>query len=134
MGILDSVESMVAGRMGGGEGTNPNAQVAGGLMGALEEHPGGLGGLMQHMQNNGVDTQAAATGQPTSPDQMGQGLQGSGIIEKVAQRTGMSPEMVKVGLATVLPMVMAHMTQGGTQAAPNSGPGSMASEILGKFL
>ncbi len=130
MGILDSVESM----MGGQSGSNPNGQVAGGLLGALEEHPGGLGGLMQHMQNNGVDTQAAASGQPMSPDQAGQGLQGSGMIENVAQRTGMSPEMVKIGLATVLPMVMAHMTQGGTQAAPNSGAGSMASEILGRFL
>lgn len=120
--------------MGGQSGSNPNGQVAGGLLGALEEHPGGLGGLMQHMQNNGVDTQAAASGQPMSPDQAGQGLQGSGMIEKVAQRTGMSPEMVKIGLATVLPMVMAHMTQGGTQAAPNSGAGSMASEILGRFL
>ena len=130
MGILDSVESM----MGGQSGSNPNGQVAGGLLGALEEHPGGLGGLMQHMQNNGVDTQAAASGQPMSPDQAGQGLQGSGMIEQVAQRTGMSPEMVKIGLATVLPMVMAHMTQGGTQAAPNSGAGSMASEILGRFL
>lgn len=130
MGILDSVESM----MGGQSGSNPNGQVAGGLLGALEEHPGGLGGLMQHMQNNGVDTQAAASGQPMSPDQAGQGLQGSGMIENVAQRTGMSPEMVKIGLATVLPMVMAHMTQGGTHAAPNSGAGSMASEILGRFL
>ncbi len=130
MGILDSVESM----MGGQSGSNPNGQVAGGLLSALEEHPGGLGGLMQHMQNNGVDTQTAASGQPMSPDQAGQGLQGSGMIESVAQRTGMSPEMVKIGLATVLPMVMAHMTQGGTQAAPNSGAGSMASEILGRFI
>lgn len=130
MGILDTVESM----MGGQSGSNPNGQVAGGLLGALEEHPGGLGGLMQHMQNNGVDTQAAATGQAMSPDEAGQGLQGSGIIEKVAQRTGMSPEMVKIGLATVLPMVMAHMTRGGTETAPSSGAGSMASEILGRFI
>ena len=43
---------------------------------------------MQHMQNNGVDPQAAASGQPMSPDQAGQGLQGSGIIEKRSATDG----------------------------------------------
>lgn len=132
MGLLDSLESMAANKMGQAGGSNPN--IAGGLMSALEEHPGGLAGVMNHMQQNGVDSQAVASGQPSSPEQMGQGLAGSGIIEKVAERTGVSPEMVKIGLATMLPMIMAHMTQGGTTAPPSNGLGGMAGELLGKFL
>ena len=129
MGLLDSLQSL-AGQGGGGS----NSNIAGGLLSALEEHPGGLGGLMSHMQGNGVDPQAVASGQPTTPQQVDQGLAGSGIIEKVAARAGVSPEVVKVGLATVLPVVMAHFTQGGTTAPPSSGFGGAASQILGKFL
>ncbi len=130
MGLLDTIESMAG--QSGEQGNN--GRVAGGLLQALEEHPGGLGGLMNHMQQNGVDPQSVATGQPTSPQQVQQGLGGSGIIEKIAERTGMSPEMVKVGLATALPVVMAHFTNGGTTAPPSSGFGGMAGQILGKFL
>ena len=132
MGFLDSLESMAANQMD--QSSNPAAKIAGGLMGALEEHPGGLGGVMNTMQQNGVDTQAAATGQPTTPDAIEQGLAGSGLIENIAQRTGLPPEEIKTGLATVLPVVMAHFTQGGTQAPPSSGFGGMASLIIAKFL
>ena len=116
------------------QSSSPAAKIAGGLMGALEQHPGGLGGVMNTMQQNGVHPQATATGQPTSPDTIEQGLAGSGLIEDIAQRTGLSPEEIKVGLATVLPIVMAHFTQGGTQAPPESGFGGMAAQIIGKFL
>jgi uncharacterized protein YidB (DUF937 family) len=123
---------MAASQMTGS--SNPSAKVAGGLMEALENHPGGLGGLMNTMQQNGVDPQATASGQPTSPDTIEQGLAGSGLIESIAQRTGMPPEEIKSGLATVLPIVMSHFTQGGTQAPPEGGFGGMASLIIGKFL
>ncbi len=132
MGLLDSLEGMAASKMGQGGGSNSN--MAGGLMSVLEEHPGGLGGLMSHMQNNGVDPQSMTSGQPSSPQQMEQGLGGSGIIEKVAERTGMSPQMITMGMATMLPMIMSHMTQGGTTAPPSSGLGGMAGELMGKFL
>ena len=132
MGLLDSVESMASSAMG--QGGNPNAKVAGGLMQALEEHPGGLQGVMNHMQQNGVDPQAVAANGSAEPGQIQQGLAGSGIIDKVAARAGVSPQVAEMALATVLPMVMAHFTQGGTTAPPQSGFGGMASQILGKFL
>lgn len=132
MGLLDSIESMAAGQMN--QGNNPASKSAGGLLSALDEHPGGLGGLMAHMQQNGVDPQTVSNGQATSPEQIQQGLGGSGILEKVAARTGLSPEEVKIGLATALPLIMSHFTQGGTAAPPQSGFGGMASQILGKFI
>ncbi len=132
MGLLDSIEAMASNQMA--QGNHSTGKVAGGLLSALEEHPGGLGGLMNTMQQNGVDTQSVATGQATSPDQIQQGLGGSGIIDKIAARTGLSETEVKLGLATALPLIMAHFTQGGTAAPPQSGFGGMASQILGKFL
>ena len=132
MGLLDSLESMAGSQMGQSGGSN--AGMAGGLMSALEEHPGGLGGLLSHMQGNGIDPQSMTSGQPSTPQQMEQGLGGSGIIEKVAQRTGMSPQMITMGMATMLPMIMAHMTQGGTSAPPSQGLGGMAGQLMSKFL
>jgi len=131
MSLLDALKGMA------GQSANPNAKVAGGLVQALDEHPGGLAGLVQHMQNNGMGQQAQqwSQGQQATPEQIQQGVGGTGIIDKVAQRVGISPEAAKIGLAVVLPIVMSHLTRGGQQAPPQQGGiGSMASEIMGKFL
>ena len=132
MGFLDSLESMASTAMQ--QSGNPTAKVAAGLMAALEEHPGGLQGVMNHMSQNGVDPQAVAAGGETTPEQVGQGLQGSPLIAMVAEKAGVSPEVAQQLMATVLPLVMSHLTQGGTQAPPSSGLGGMASSILAKFL
>ncbi len=132
MGFLDSLESMASSAME--QSDNPTAKVAGGLMSALEEHPGGLQGVMNTMAQNGVDPQALAAGGTATPEQIGQGLQGSPLIGMVAEKTGMSPEIVQQVMSTVLPMVMSHFTQGGTSAPPESGFSGMASMIITKFL
>lgn len=132
MGLLDGLESMASQAME--QSGNPASKVAGGLMQALEEHPGGLQGVMDHMQQNGVDPQAIAAGQTTSPDQIAQGLAGSGLIESVAGKAGVSPQVAQEMMSTVLPTVMSHFTQGGTAAPPDGGFAGMASSILGKFL
>lgn len=132
MGLLDGLESMASQAMEQNGG--PTSKVAGGLMQALEEHPGGLQGVMNHLQQNGVDPQAMASGQPTSPDQIGQGLQGSGLIESVAAKAGVSPQVAQEIMAVVLPAVIAHFTNNGTSAPPQSGFAGMASSILSRFL
>ncbi len=135
MGLLDTIEGM-AGQSA--QGTNTNANVAGGLMQALEEHPGGLAGVISSFQNNGMGdhVQNWSTGQQqtATPDQIQQGLGGTGFIENVAAKAGVSPQVAQTALATLLPVVMAHFTNGGQQAPPQSGFGGMASQILGKFL
>jgi uncharacterized protein YidB (DUF937 family) len=132
MGLLDSLEGMASQAME--QSSNPAAKVAGGLMQALEQHPGGLQGVMDHMQQNGVDPQAIASGQATTPEQVGQGLAGSGLVESVAEKAGVSPQVAQEMMATVLPTVMSHFTQGGTAAPPESGFAGMAESIAGKFL
>jgi uncharacterized protein YidB (DUF937 family) len=132
MGLLDGLENMASQTMA--QSGSPAAKVAGGLMQALEQHPGGLQGVMDRMSQNGVDPQPMAAGQPATPEQVGQGLQGSGLIESVAEKAGVSPQLAKELMATVLPAVMSHFTQGGTSAPPQGGFAGMASMIAGKFL
>ncbi len=132
MGFLDGLQSMASQAMAGSD--NPTAKVAGGLMAALEEHPGGLQGVMNHMQQNGVDPQQVAASGAADPAAVSQGLQGSGLIDMVAQKAGVSPQVAEGALALVLPMVMAHFTQGGTAAPPSSGFGGLAGSLLSKFI
>jgi uncharacterized protein YidB (DUF937 family) len=137
MGLLDTIEGM-AGQQAPATNQNTNANVAGGMMQALEEHPGGLSGIISAFQNNGMagHVQNWSNGQqPTAtPDEIQQGLGNTGFIENVAAKAGVSPEVAKVAMATVLPVVLAHFTNGGAQVPPQSGYGGMASQILGKFL
>ena len=136
MGIMDSLEQMAAQCMTQSGGTS--AHVAGDLMQALDEHPGGLAGVISSLQQNGlgehVQNWASGAQATATPEQVQQGLQGTGLIDIVAAKANISPEMAKAGLAIVLPMVIAHFTQNGQQQAPASGFSGMASQILGKFL
>jgi len=131
MGLLDSLESMASTAME--QSGSPQAKVAGGLMQALEERPGGLQGVMNAMQQNGVDPNAVAA-QGTASPEAAQALEGSGLIESVAEKAGVSPEVAKEAMAVVLPMVMSHFTQGGTAAPPESGFSGLAGGLLSKFL
>ncbi len=132
MGFLDGLENMASQAME--QGGNPTAKVAGGLMQALEEHPGGLQGVMNQMQQNGVDPNQVAAQGSAQPGTVSQGLQGSGLIEMVAQKAGVSPQVAEEALAVILPVVMSHFTQGGTSAPPSSGFGGLAGSLLSRFL
>jgi len=132
MGLLDSLETMAASAMTA-DG-NDKVKVAGGLMEALQQHPGGLSAVLDNFRNNGLGEHADAVqnGQTPqiSPDQVETGLQGTGLLESAAAKAGVPPEIAKQVMATVLPMVMAHFTQNGGQA-PDS---SSLSGLLSKFL
>lgn len=133
MGLLDLVEG-VEGSLSGGA----NAKVAGGLMQALDEHPGGLSGVMDSFRNNGmqehVQNWASGAQSQATPEQIQTGLGGTGLIDSVAAKAGVSPQIAQTAMATLLPMVMAHFTAGGQQAPPQSGFGGMASQILGRLI
>lgn len=133
MGFLDEIGSL-AGQLSQSSDT---AKVAGGLVSALQEHPGGIQGVIDSFKQNGMEdhVNAMATGeqQTTTPEQVQQGLGGTGLIESVAEKAGVSPEIVKVAMATVLPMVIAHFAPNG-QAADHSQFGGMAQQLLSRFL
>lgn len=137
MGLMGIVSSLAGG--------NSNGQVAGGLMQELEGRPGGISSVFQSFQNNGMGnvTQQCAQGQtaPASPQQVEQGLGGTGIIDGIANRIGMSPTMVKAGLAVALPVLMHHYVANGhvtPQGQPTGSampePGGVLQSVLGRIL
>ncbi len=135
MGIMDTIQSL-AGQTGQAAGTS-QAKVAGGFIEALTQHPDGIQGVLNAFKNNGmaghVDAWGAGQAATATPEQVQQGLSGTGLIEKTAEKAGVSPQVVQVALATVLPMVIQHFAPNG-QAAPQSAMGSMAQQLLSRFV
>lgn len=135
MGLLDSIKSL-AGQAGDAAGTD-QARVAGGFIEALTQHPQGIQGVMDAFNNSGMAQHVSnwASGQSTTatPDQIQQGLAGTGLIEAVAAKTGVSASTVQSALTTILPMAVQHFAPNG-QATPQSGMAGMAQGLLNKFL
>lgn len=141
MGLMDMVSSMM-GQATGEQGDKAN--VTGGLMEELQNRPGGVGGLMQSFQQNGLGSlvQKWSGGQtaPAAPSEVEQGLGGTGMIDSIAQRTGMSPTVVKMGLAVAVPMLIhhyfsnGHVDAQGQQTGPQPESGGVLQSILGRII
>jgi uncharacterized protein YidB (DUF937 family) len=138
MGILKTVESMAM-----GSAAPEHAKVAGGLMEELQQRPEGIGGLIQSFQRNGLGSfvQQWSQGQ-TQPNQSAieNGLAGSGMIESVARRTGLSEGVVRSGLAAVVPLLIHHMisnnhvTATGQPTGTQPEPGGVLQSVLRRIL
>ncbi|GGA79628.1 hypothetical protein GCM10011507_33550 [Edaphobacter acidisoli] len=135
MGLLDSLKSL-AGQAGDAAGTD-QAKVAGGFIEALTQHPQGIQGVIDAFNSSGMSQHVSdwANGQNTTatPDQISQGLAGTGLIEAAAAKAGVSPETVQSALSTILPMAIQHFAPNG-QAAPQGSMAGMAQGLLSKFL
>jgi uncharacterized protein YidB (DUF937 family) len=135
MGLLDNIKAMA----GGASSSGDQASVATELMSAVQQHPGGLSGILQNFQQNGMGDhvnswqQPGQENQPISPDQAQQGL-GSGVIDSIAQRTGLSPTMVKGAAAVIIPMMVAHFAENGGVNQHPSALGGLASGFLSKLV
>ena len=138
MGIFDLVESLAGQATQSGQAAGADhANVASGFIEALTQHPEGIQGVLSALQNNGMAQHAEAwsNGQPATatPEQVQQGLGGTGLIEAAAAKAGVSPQVAHAAIAVVLPMVIQHFAPNG-QAAPQSSMGSMAQSLLGKLI
>ncbi len=131
MGLMDMVTN-AAQQFGGGGGDH--AQVAGGLMEEVQQQ-GGIGSIFQSFQQNGmgglVQQWAGGQTQPAAPDQIEQGLAGTGMIDNIAQRTGMSPGMVKMSLAVLVPIIIHHFVSNGHVTADGQSTGTPPPETGG---
>ena len=135
MGIFDSIAGMAEQAMAGSG--SDQAKVATGLMQTIQEHPEGVQGLLSNLQAGGLGAHAEqwASGAVSSatPEQVQDGLGSNGMLEAVAAKAGVSPEVAQSALTTVLPMVLAHVAPNGQAAAPGD-LGSLAGSLLQKFL
>lgn len=140
MGIFDAVKDLAGGLSGGGD----HAAVAGGLLQELGG-PAGVAGMVQTFHQNGagglVQQWAAGQTQPANAAAIEQGIGGSGVIDSIAQRTGVSADTVRMGLAVVVPLIVSHMVQNGHVTADGQSTGTQAPEtgsllqsVLGKLL
>jgi uncharacterized protein YidB (DUF937 family) len=118
MSILNTIESMAM-----GNAAPEHAKVAGGLMEELQQR-GGVGSLIQNFQRNGmgsfVNQWSQGNTQP-NPTAIENGTAGTGLIDSVAQRTGLSPGVVRGGLAIVVPLLIHHMVSN-NHVTPNGQP------------
>ena len=138
MSILNTVESMAM-----GNAAPEHAKVAGGLMDELQQ-PGGVGSLIQAFQRNGMGSSvqqwSQGETQPPNPTAIDNGLQGTGLIDSIAQRTGLSPGVVRGGLAVVVPLLIHHMisnnhvTSTGQPTGNQPAPGGVLQSILQRIL
>lgn len=139
MGILKTVESMAM-----GNAAPEDAKVAGGLMEELQQRPEGIGGLIQSFQRNGLGSSVEqwSKGQTQLPNQttIENGLAGSGIVESVAQRTGLSEGVVRGALAIIVPVLIHHMisnshaTTTGQPTGTQPVPGGVLQTVLQRII
>jgi uncharacterized protein YidB (DUF937 family) len=91
------------------------------VVSALIEKHGGLAGMVEHLQQHGLDTAVRSwikTGQnlPMSTDQVHEVFGSSTLIE-LAVRLGLSPQTVARQLAQLLPLAIDYLTPTGTLPA-----------------
>jgi uncharacterized protein YidB (DUF937 family) len=86
-------------------------------------------GMAEHINSWGSGQAATAT---ATLEQVRQGLGGTGLIEKTAEKAGVSTQVVQMALVTVLPMVVRHFAPNG-EPTPTSSMGNMAEKLLGKI-
>jgi uncharacterized protein YidB (DUF937 family) len=112
MGLLDNLENMAEAKVAG---SNP---AAAGILEMIQNHPGGLNGLVQAFHQNGLGglvNSWVSTGQnqAATSDQIQQVL-GSGQVQALAQRLGISPEVAASTVAQLLPTVVDKLTPNGS--------------------
>lgn len=136
MGFLNEIGA-AASQLGQNQGEAQHAGIATSLMQALQQHPAGVGGLLQSFRQNGlsehVDNWASGQETTATPQQVQQGLQGTGILENTAQRAGVSHELASAAIAALLPALIRHFAPGG-QAAPQGQLGGLAEQFLSRIL
>jgi uncharacterized protein YidB (DUF937 family) len=116
MGVFDDLAGKVLGGIGGGGAEHSGLMQE--VLGVLSSQgTGGLGGLVKTFQEKGLGDIVSSwvgTGanQPISPQQVQEGL-GHGLIEQIATKVGISPEVASSNLAEILPRVVDYLTPQG---------------------
>ena len=128
--------SDLAGQLLGGGGQQPgcNPNVLSTLLNAVNSHPGGVGGLLQAFQQQGlggVVNSWVGTGanQAVSPEQVQSAL-GSDQVQEVASKLGVSPQDASSHIAQWLPAIIDHLTPNGQVPAGGSNIMEMGAGLI----
>lgn len=113
MGMLDNLGGKALNSVMGGS-SNPLAQQ---LLQWINNHPGGLTGLIQTFHQKGMGDLVnswVSTGQnqPISPEQVHNAL-GSDTVQQLASSAGVSTETAASSLSQMLPMLIDKLTPDG---------------------
>jgi uncharacterized protein YidB (DUF937 family) len=140
MSIFDAVTNLIRSESGDVD----HSAVASGLLQELGGS-GGIGNLIQSFQQNGAGNlvQQIAGGNTSAidPNQIESLLAGTGLIDSVAARTGISADQIKASLGTVVPVLLNHSIANGhvtVDGQPGGNPApdteSLLRSVLGKLL
>jgi uncharacterized protein YidB (DUF937 family) len=140
MGILDSVVSALNNSSGAPAAPAQSSAVISEVLSLLRGQgsaSGGLGSLMQAFESGGLGhlfQSWVGNGQnlPVSPDQIQSVLGNSGMLQRIAQATGMQPADIAQHLSVVLPQIVDHLTPNG-QIHPGDA-GSALEGLAQRFL
>jgi len=113
MGLFDEMENKAVTSMLG----NSSNPLATSLLQMINNHPGGLSGVLQSFHDKGLGDIVSSwvgTGQnvPISADQI-QHVLGSDTVKQLAAKAGISPDIASSSLAAMLPSLIDKLTPNG---------------------
>ena len=117
MGLLDNLAGQVLGSLASSTGSVQGGGLLDAIGGLVNQHPGGLAGLISAFERGGLGAVAASwvgTGAnlPISPEQL-QSVLGSEQLQSIAASLGFSPQQASSHLAELLPQVIDKLTPNG---------------------
>lgn len=105
-------------------------------MQALQHHTGGISSVLESLHRNGFSSQLSswASGRQTTatPEQVRQGLDGTGLIEDTAVRAGVTQEVAAAAVAAILPALVRHLAP--ADYVPQPSPGVPGDQFLSRLL
>ncbi len=134
MGLMDMVGGLLGGQGGAGD---PKAALMQAAIGMIQNHPGGLQGVLGQFQQAGLAEHVASwvgsgANQAITGDHVQQAL-GSDQVQALAQQAGMDPSQASQGLASMLPELINHLTPNG--GMPDAGQLQQGlGGLLGKLM
>ncbi len=129
MGLFEMAEQAL-----GGAGQGGNAALVGAVLSAVSNHPGGLGGLLQSFEQQGLGGAVSSwvgsgPNQPVSGQQV-QSVLGNDAIAGIAAKLGISPAIASTAISAMLPGLIDHLTPGGQVPAAGSNILEMGESLL----
>lgn len=133
-----SIFDQLSGVLGGAQSETGSSAMISGVMSLLNNHPGGLPGLAQSFEQNGLGhliSSWISTGEnlPISADQI-KSVLGNEHVDAFAAQAGISPDVASSHLAELLPNVINKLSPDGKLPESGSDLMSEGMSLLGGFL